>query len=154
MTDNGPQFVSDRMFKFCETHNIDKVQTAPYSPQSNRLVERLHGTLTPMIQKCIEHKTEWAEVIPYALYFIRMSPNSSSGFSPFLIMHGWELVTPVQLLFKGWVGEESKTIDLQEWIMENMERVQDLRDKTVGNYMEAMEKWKVVLDRRAQERIV
>ena len=58
-------------------------------------------------------------------------------------MHGWEPVTPVQLLFKGWVGEESKTIDLQEWIMENMERVQDLRDKTVGNYVEAMEKRKI-----------
>ena len=69
-------------------------------------------------------------------------------------MYGWEPVTPVQLLFKGWVGEESKTIYLQEWIMENMERVHDLRDKTVGNYVEAMEKRKVVLDRRAQERSV
>ena len=67
-------------------------------------------------------------------------------------MHGREPVTPEQLLFKGWLGEESKTINLQEWIMENMYRVQDLRDKTVGNYVEATEKQKVVLDRRAQER--
>ena len=47
------------------------------------------------------------------------------------------------------MGEESKTIDLQEWIMKNMERVQDF--KIVGNYVEATEKRKVVLDRRALE---
>jgi len=76
------------MNKFCERH-IDKVQTASYSPQSNRLVERLHGTVAPMIQKCMVHKREWAEVVPYTLNFIKMTPNTSSGFLPFLIMHGW-----------------------------------------------------------------
>jgi len=67
-------------------------------------------------------------------------------------MHEWEPVTPVQLLFNEWVGEESKTIDLQEWITENMERVQELQDKTMGNYVGATEKRKVGLDKRAQER--
>ena len=46
-------------------------------------------------------------------------------------------------MFKEWVGEESKNIDLQEWIIENMERVEDLRNKTVGNNVEATKKRKI-----------
>ena len=153
VSDNSPQFVSEKFRQFCKSKNIEKVETAPYNPQAIGIVERLHGTTNPMIQKCIENKREWSDVLPYVLYFIRMTPNRSTGFSPFIVTHGWEEpVTPVQLLFKGWVGEESREFDLQDWVVENMERVQNIRDSAVGTLSEQGQKRKAVMDKRAKER--
>ena len=36
---------------------VVKIQTTPYRPQSNGVVERLHGTLVPMIRKTL--KASW-----------------------------------------------------------------------------------------------
>ena len=38
-------------------------------------------------------------------------------------------MTPLQLLYKGWVQESHGEINLEQWVMENSERVQNLREK-------------------------
>ena len=152
--DNGSQFTSKRFKDFCERLAIKKIESAPYCPQSNGVVERLHGTLTPMIQKCIEEKRYWAEVVPLVLFFIRMTPVQTSGFSPFMIKHGWEPVTPLQLLYKGWVQKEFEDIDITDWVILNMERVQSVRDRASANYRESTQKRKIMLDKKAKERIL
>ena len=48
-------------------HNITKVHTAPYRLQLNDLVERLCGTLVPMVQKYTDERKDWSEHLPYAL---------------------------------------------------------------------------------------
>jgi len=58
---------------------IQHVPTASYSPQSNGVVEHLHGTLNPMITKCIEKKGNWADKVPIFMFFIRMTPSSPLG---------------------------------------------------------------------------
>ena len=79
------------------------------------------------------------------LYFLRCTPNRSAGISPFMLKHGWEPVTPLQLLYKGWVQADLGDVDLEEWVVTNCERVQKLRDKAVVNMMECShlrkEKW-------------
>ena len=39
------------MKSVCRKYGMEKVGTAPYRPQSNRIVERLHGTLVLIVQK-------------------------------------------------------------------------------------------------------
>ena len=50
-SDNTPQFVGKAMTDFWKKFGISKVESAPYKFQSNGIVERLHGTLIPMVQK-------------------------------------------------------------------------------------------------------
>ena len=102
-----------------------------------------------MIQRCIEGKRDWSDMVPLAIFFIRMTTCQSSGFSPFLMKHGWEPVSLLQLLYKGWVQEE---VDLTDWVMLNMETVQGIRDKAVVNYNEVSRQRKQVLDKRVVER--
>ena len=45
VTDNGPQFVAKEFQKFCTKYGIGHVRAAPYSPQSNGLVERMYRPL-------------------------------------------------------------------------------------------------------------
>ena len=56
VTDNGPQFVAKEFQRFCTKHRIGLVRAAPYSPQSNGLVERMHRSLKSMIAKAVERK--------------------------------------------------------------------------------------------------
>ena len=51
MTDNGSQFTSKMFGKYCHMQGTDKVETAPYKPQSNGIVEQIPGTLVPFIHK-------------------------------------------------------------------------------------------------------
>ena len=109
------------------------------------MVERMHGTLNSIIAQSVEKKGNWAGTVPMRLYFMRCTPNRSAGINPFLLKHGWEPVTHLQLLYKGWVQSSLGDVDLEQWIMENSERVQGLRDQAVVNLKQCSvlrkEKW-------------
>ena len=118
---------------------------SPYYSQANGVVERMHGTLNSIIAKSIEKKGNWVEIVPMCLNFMICMPNRSAGVILFLLKHGWEPVTPLQLLYKGWVQSSLGEIDPEGWIIENSVRVQTLRDNAVVYYKQCSlarkEKW-------------
>ena len=152
VSDNGPQFGSDSFKRFLKLKGIAHVKASPYHPQGNGVVERMHRTLNSVIAKCTEAKGNWAQVVPMALYFIRCMPNRSSGFSPFALKHSWEPTTPVQLLYKEWVQQELGPIDLEQWVFENSERIQRMRDLAVANMSSTSEARKQAWNKGAQVR--
>ena len=152
VTDNGAQFTSKQFERYCMDHGIKQVRSAPYNPQSNGIVERMHRTLKTMIIKCLDSRGNWAELVPMVLYFMRLTPSSSSGFSPFMLKHGWEPNTPLKLLYKVWVQDELGEVDLEEWVIENAERVQALREQATINYSDVSKLRKEAWDKKAKER--
>ena len=121
VSDNGAQFTSDLFRKFLKEKGITHVKSSPYHPQGNGVVERMHRTLTSVISRCVDKKGNWAQVVPMCLYFLRCTPNRSAGISLFMLKHGWEPVTPLQLLYNGWVQADLRGIDLEEWVATNCE---------------------------------
>ena len=77
--------------------------------QANGLVERLHGTLVPMVHKYSSNSRDWCAVIPLVLYFICMTLliATSTGFSPYIIVYGWESASLVEVLYDAWVDVHS-----------------------------------------------
>ena len=71
-----------------------------------------------------------------ALFFLRCTPNSSTGISPFLLTHGWEPSNPIQLLYKSWVDGELGGVDLSEWVLDNAERVETAREQATLTLIE------------------
>ena len=92
--------------KFLRPNGIAYVIASPYHPQGNGIMERMHRTLNAVIAKSVDAKGNWAQVVPMALYFLHCTPNRSAGLSPFILKHGWEPTTPLQILYKGWVQTE------------------------------------------------
>ena len=152
VSDNGPQFLSKIFKSFCAKNGIQHVTTSIYCPESNGVVERFHGTLKQMVAKCVQTKGSWPEVLPMCLFFIRMTPSVSSGYSPFILMHGWEPNTPSQLLYYAWAGKHLGTMSLDEWVRGNCERVQELRDRASVNYHSTSEKRKSLKDKTCHDR--
>ena len=102
----------------------------------------MHRTLKSMIAKAVERKGNWAEVVHTCLYFMRMMPSASSGVSLFLLMHGWEPVTPIRLMYKNWVQDVFGETDGDAWLVETMGKVQVLRDRACANYHKVSEERK------------
>ena len=141
------------MFKrYLRDKGITHVKASQYHPQGNGVIERMHRTLNSVIAKCVDQKGNWAQVVPMSSYFLRCTPNRSAGVSPFMLKHGWEPTTPLQLLFKGWVQDDLGQIDLEEWVAVNSERVQTLREKVIVNLKECSAIWKENWDMKSKVR--
>ena len=132
MSDNGTQFCSNEFKKFCQQHNIKSIKSSPYRPQFNGLVERMHATLTSMIQKLSKTRQGfWHEITRLALYFMRMTPSSATGFSPYMVVHGWEPASPLEVVKEGLLEESLEDIDITSWVKENMESIESVADTVV-----------------------
>ena len=152
VSDNGPQFLSEVFKKFFTKNGIQHVTTSVYCPESNGVIEKFHGMMKQMVQKCMKSKGCWPEVLPMCLFFLRLTPNAASGFSPFMLSHGWEPATPSQLLYNAWVGKHLGEISVDEWVAENCERVQQLRDEASANYQQTSDDRKAKLDKTSKMR--
>ena len=55
--------------------------TVPYHPQANGMLERFHGTLIPILRKCLRDKREWDLQVSLGMFAVRLTPNRAIGFS-------------------------------------------------------------------------
>ena len=153
ISDNGTQFCSNEFNRFCKQHNIQAIKTSPYRPQSNGLVERMHATLTSMINKLSKTKQGfWHEITKLALYFIRMTPSSATGFSPYMIVHGWEPASPLEVVKERLLEQSLEDVDITTWVKENMERVKSVADSIVERQTEVTNHRKKERDKYSKER--
>ena len=56
LSNRGTSFTSSIIKELCEILSVQQLQTMPYHPQANRLVERSHQTIMCMIGKLGEDK--------------------------------------------------------------------------------------------------
>ena len=152
ISDNGTQFTGKVFTKWLKQHGIKHVRSSPYHPQGNEVVERLHRTLNGMVAKLVKKKGNWAAVTPMALYFIQSTPCSVTGLSPFMARQGWEPVTLIQLLYKARAQTDLGDINLTEWVTENAERVELVREKSILTSTDVVQKRKRIWDGKACNR--
>ena len=70
--------------------------TTPYHPQANGIVERVNGTLGKIIHKLVEHTgKDWDVLVPTAVFAYNISFHRTTGYSPFKLLFGRELATPL-----------------------------------------------------------
>ncbi len=106
LSDRGTIFLSKLMSGVCNMLGIDAVATSPYRPQSNGVVERMHGSLKPMLSKAVEAGLDWVDFLPLALFALRQVPNRDVGFSPHCIVYGRDVMGPLDILYEGWVDRD------------------------------------------------
>ena len=56
LSDRGANFMSSAIDEICKILGMKKLQTMPYHPQTNGLVERSHQTIMQMVRKLGEEK--------------------------------------------------------------------------------------------------
>ncbi len=132
LTDRGSVFTSSVFKKVCELFGCGKLTTTPYHPQGNGVVERLHGTLKPMLAKAGETGLDWVRFLPLALFALRQMPHSDSGLSPFDLVYGFQVRGPLDIVYVGWTDDVFKQVALTKWVETLKERVAQLTDLSVA----------------------
>jgi transposase InsO family protein len=87
MSDRGGEYFSDDFSDFCVKHGFIHESTLPYSPQSNRVVERKNRTLTDLVNTKLEtsrlSKEWWGEAILTACHVLNKVPTKNKEITPF-----------------------------------------------------------------------
>jgi transposase InsO family protein len=108
VSDNGPQFISSVFRKFCKTHAVQHITSAPYHPQSNGRAERFVSIMKTGLKK-LEGEGNTNEKLRTFLATYRRTPSATlDGKSPFEMMTGRKMPTRLdQLLASARVSQDS-----------------------------------------------
>ena len=103
LTDQGSKFTSKLLAELYRLLCIHPIQTSPYHPQTDGLVERFNQILRSMLRKVADEEgKDWDKFIPYLLFAYREVPQASMGFSPFELPYGRHVRGPLDILRETW----------------------------------------------------
>jgi len=93
------------------------VRTYRYPASSNGVVETLHRSLHSGLSHYVNaNHNNWNEVVPYIMSH-RATPHTTTGYSPFYLLHGREMVLPSTENLKARLPEDNTDEDQR---LENM----------------------------------
>ncbi len=150
LSDQGTNFLSKLVAEICELFQTRKVNTTPYHPACDGLMERFNCTLLAMLACFVSsHQRDWDRFVPLVLFAYHCSAQASVGDSPFFLLYGCDPVAPidVNLIPEPWIYQEIEdyradiSLALQEaWklarqhLMQAQDRQKQYYDQTVRNY--------------------
>ena len=127
ITDQSPAFMSSCFQGTCKVLGIRRTRTTSYHPASNGMMERwykdLHMALSHYINAA---NTNWDTIAPFFLMAHRAQPLSVTGYSPFYLMHGREMLLPGNDNLKARRVQESTSLDRR---IENLKSSLGMADK-------------------------
>ena len=100
LSDQGANFISSIIDEMCRLLSMRKLQTTPYHPRTNGLVERSHQTIMQMISKVGEDKKiKWPGHLAEIVHTYNATWSAVMGYSPHYLMFGWRPRLPVNFYF-------------------------------------------------------
>ena len=110
LSDRGTSFASSIIEELCKILGIQWLQTTPYHPQTNRLVERLHQTIMHMIGKLGEDKkADWPSHLAEIAHAYNATQSTVTRYSPHYLMFGQQPRLLVNFIFPTIGSNEAPT---------------------------------------------
>jgi transposase InsO family protein len=120
ITDQGRNFMSAFFKETCKILGIQKIHTTSLHPQSNGVIERFHRSLHTGLSHYINAtNTNWDVLVPFYLMAYRATPNTVTGYSPFYLMHGREMLLP---------SSDNLKAKISKLPLDHTQRLQNLKD--------------------------
>ncbi len=94
VSDKGRGFVSRRAKAAYHRCGINHISTAAYWAQANDMIERMVKTMKQCLRKYVQSLSTWADSLNAALFAVNTSKQSTTKFSPFYLLHGYEPTLP------------------------------------------------------------
>ena len=152
LSDQGPQFVGKVVTQLCRSLRVEKIQATPYHPETNGVVERFHSTLNAMLTKASNSGLDWVGQVPFALFALRAAPARETGFSPFELVLGRQVRTPLDILHQGWSERDFENLDTTEWASWLRDRLECWHEVMCKRGDQAGKKRKAYYDKKTKER--
>ena len=90
---NGPQFISQVFYLFCDKYRIQNVASTAYNPAANGLAEAFNKIIIKLLKKFVSsNKRDWDEKLGECLWAYRTTVRTPTGNTPFSLVYGCEAV--------------------------------------------------------------
>jgi hypothetical protein len=97
VTDHGSHFQNEMMKELASKLGFRHGHSSPYYPQENGQVEAVNKSLKTILQKTVsQRKSDWHIMLYPTLWAYRTSVKTSTGFSPFQLVHSVESILPIE----------------------------------------------------------
>jgi hypothetical protein len=102
ITDNGTQFTGKKFLDFCEDHHICVDWATVAHPMTNGQVQCANGMILQGLKPRIYNDLNkfgkwWMKELPSVVWSVRTTPSQATGFSPFFLVYGAEVILPTDL---------------------------------------------------------
>ncbi|KAM9982001.1 hypothetical protein ACTFIY_004301 [Dictyostelium cf. discoideum] len=145
LSDCGTSFLNKVISCINELFNIKKVNTTPYHPQTDGLVERFNKTIVIMLKSFTQElHTMWDLYLDSCLFAYRISQHASTGYSPFEMLYGRGATIPSDL---GSLNTFKNTVTTNDnYVGKLKETIKNSLDIAKTKNQEAQEKQKQYYD--------
>jgi transposase InsO family protein len=92
VSDNGSEY-QGAFHRLLQSVGIDHRYITPGHPESNGAVERTNGAIKKALRKYIQDQSvlDWPQFIPTIEFGLRCTTHSTTGYSPFFLLHGHQV---------------------------------------------------------------
>jgi hypothetical protein len=98
-SDNGPQFIANDFQEFLVKEDVKHILITPYHPSSNGLCERFNSVIVNSVKMSLSRQSDVLEDLQCRLKVYRATPHPSTSKSPFFLLFGREMRTPLTDMF-------------------------------------------------------
>lgn len=112
-TDQGLEFCNEKMEQVCVEMGIKHEPTKGHMHRENGAAERFIETLRLMLRKRGADLVDWATHLPYTLFRYNRTPHRATGYSPYMMLHGYEPHFPVS---DNYLDQRPRYIDNDDYL--------------------------------------
>lgn len=112
-TDQGLEFCNEKLTQVCAELGILHETTKGHAHRENGAAERFIETLRLMLRKRGADLVDWVAHLPYALFRYNRTPHRATGYSPFMMLHGYEPRFPTS---EPYLDQQPHYIDSEDYI--------------------------------------
>ncbi|XP_014500153.1 uncharacterized protein LOC106761149 [Vigna radiata var. radiata] len=132
VTDNGRQFIDQKLEEFFEGLGIKHATSSVEHPQTNGQAEAVNKAIVAELKRRLgDKKGAWVDEFPEVLWAYRCTPHSMTGETPFNLTYGTDAMLPVEL------GEPSLRRNMEDLQLNDQElrveldTIDERRDRAV-----------------------
>ena len=95
----------------------------------NGVIENFNKTIKNLLKKvAAERPKDWHRYQGPLMIAVRDTPQDSTGFTPFELLYGYRVRTPMTLLKRIWTGEEedSEVKTEYQYVVDLRERIEEI----------------------------
>lgn len=101
VSDNGPQFIGDRVERFLESHGIKHKVSSVCHPRTNGQTEVTNRSLVGALKtRLLQYGGCWVDELSLVLLAYRTTERPPTGVSPFVLTYGAEALLPVETMVR------------------------------------------------------
>ena len=149
LSDRGTNLLSHLMKEVYELLGITKLNTTPYHPACNGMVERLNRTLKATLRKhAAKFGTQWDKFLPGVLWAYRNTPHNSTHEKSSFLLFGMELRSPTKAALLP--AESVEPADFSDYREQLMMSLSSARELAASSICAAQRKYKRQYDKKSR----